>query len=54
MGRADRAVHHQLESQCGKIAKAAINDLLAQPEDDFERAPKRVLDKNTELYRRLA
>jgi len=36
------------------LAKAAINDLLAKPESDFERAATRVLKKNAELYKRLA
>lgn len=35
------------------LAKAAVNDLLARPADDFDRAAKSVLDKNRELYRRL-
>jgi hypothetical protein len=37
-----------------ELAKAAINDLLAKPESDFERAASRVLEKNAELYKRLA
>ena len=36
------------------LAMAAINELLAKPENDFERAAERVLKKNAELYRRLA
>ncbi len=36
------------------LAKAAINDLIAKPESDFERAATRVLKKNAELYKRLA
>jgi hypothetical protein len=36
------------------LAKAAIHDLLAKPESDFERAATRVLSKNAELYKRLA
>lgn len=35
------------------LAKAAVNDLLARPADDFERAAKSVLEKNRELYKRL-
>ncbi len=37
-----------------ELAKAAIHDLVSRPTDDFERAAKRVLDKNRELYRRLS
>lgn len=36
------------------LAKAAINDLLAKPDSDFERASDRVLKKNADLYKRLA
>ena len=35
-----------------ELAKAAVNDLLSRPADDFERAARFVLDKNRELYRR--
>ena len=37
-----------------ELAKAAVNDLLARPADDFDRAAKLVLEKNGELYRRLS
>jgi len=33
---------------------ATIEDLIAQPEPDFEAAMNRVLSKNKELYDRLA
>ena len=36
------------------LAAAALRDLLARREADFETAANRVLEKNTELYRRLA
>jgi hypothetical protein len=36
------------------LAKAAIADLLATPGEDFKAAADRVLQKNAELYRRLA
>jgi cell division protein ZapA (FtsZ GTPase activity inhibitor) len=36
------------------LASAAVRDLISQPADDFERAAQRVLEKNRELYRRLA
>jgi hypothetical protein len=35
-------------------AKAAVNDLLTRPADDFDRAAKFVLEKNRKLYRRLS
>ena len=37
-----------------QLASAAIADLVARPAEDFERAARRVLSKNQELYRRLA
>ncbi len=37
-----------------QLIKASIEDLLAQPEPDFEAAMRRVLAKNEELYKRLA
>ena len=47
-------VAQRLNVPVSELAKAAINDLLAKPESDFERAASRVLDKNAELYKRLA
>jgi hypothetical protein len=37
-----------------ELARAALADLLATDDPDFEAAARRVLDKNRELYRRLA
>ena len=36
------------------LARAAIVDLLGIPGEDFKRAAQHVLQKNEELYRRLA
>ena len=36
------------------LARAAIADLLATTGEDFKAAADRVLNKNAELYRRLA
>jgi hypothetical protein len=36
------------------LARAALTDLLAIPDEDFRAAADRVLSKNQELYRRLA
>jgi predicted transcriptional regulator len=36
------------------LAAAALGDLLAQRESEFDAAATRVLEKNAELYRRLA
>jgi antitoxin FitA len=37
-----------------ELARASIEDLLARPEGDFEKAARYILQKNAELYRRLA
>lgn len=37
-----------------QLAHAAVTDLLATPDDSFRTAAERVLQKNEELYRRLA
>ena len=37
-----------------QFVTASIEDLIAQPEPDFEQAMRRVLSKNKELYKRLA
>jgi predicted transcriptional regulator len=36
------------------LARVSIEELLAQPEEKFERAADYVLRKNAELYRRLS
>ena len=36
------------------LARAAVEDLVAQPDAGFDEAVERVLAKNAELYRRLA
>ena len=37
-----------------QLARAAVADLLATPDAAFQAAAERVLQKNEELYRRLA
>lgn len=37
-----------------ELVRASVAELLARPEEDFERALAYVLRKNAELYRRLA
>jgi UDP-N-acetylglucosamine 2-epimerase len=37
-----------------ELARATIEELLARPETDFEQVVDYVLDKNAELYKRLA
>jgi hypothetical protein len=44
----------RLQVSDAELAAAAVRDLIAQPADDFDAAAQRVLNKNAELYRRLA
>jgi hypothetical protein len=37
-----------------QIVRLGINDFIGQPDDAFRSAAKRVMEKNAELYRRLA
>lgn len=37
-----------------QLLAATIDDLIGQPDSDFDEAAKRVLAKNQELYQRLA
>jgi hypothetical protein len=48
----ERARERRVDAR--ESAKAAVNDLLSRPADDFDCAAKFVLDKNRELYRRLS
>jgi hypothetical protein len=36
------------------LARLAVEDLLARPDAEFQEAAQRVLEKNRELYERLA
>jgi hypothetical protein len=44
----------RLQVSEAELAAAAVRDLVAQPSADFDAAAERVLNKNQELYRRLA
>ena len=48
------AVAARLNVSAEALAAAALRDLLAVPEPEFQEAAARVLEKNRELYRRLA
>jgi antitoxin FitA len=37
-----------------ELVRVSIDELLARPDEEFERAVDYVLKKNAELYRRLA
>ena len=47
-------VARELNVDPGELAMASIRDLISRPSDDFDRAARRVLEKNRELYRRLS
>lgn len=47
-------VAQRLNISVNELAKAAITDLITKLDHDFEQAASRVLNKNTELYKRLA
>lgn len=36
------------------LVRVSVEELLARPDEEFERAANYVLEKNAELYRRLA
>ena len=49
-----RAAADRLNVPVDVLAAAAIRDFVTQPAPEFDEAARRVLDKNCELYRRLA
>jgi len=46
--------HPHRKANNGLIRNAGISDFIGQPDDAFRAAAKRVMEKNTELYRRLS
>jgi len=49
-----REIAARLKVSPEDLARMSVEELIAQPEKDFERAADYVLKKNAELYRRLA
>lgn len=47
-----KAERYGLEPE--EFLTASVEDLIGQPDPDFDEAARRVLSKNKELYRRLA
>ena len=47
-------IARQLGIRPEELVRASIQDLLARPDQAFEQAVSYVLEKNAELYRRLA
>lgn len=44
----------ELNVDPAELAKAAVNDLVSRPTEEFERAARHGLEKNRELHRRLS
>jgi hypothetical protein len=49
-----QAIAASLGVKAEELAQAAVADLVGAGADDFESAASRVLQKNSELYQRLA
>ena len=47
-------IARDLDVDPAELVRAAINDLVSRPGEDFDQAAQRVLDKNRELYKRLS
>ena len=48
----ERASHYHVEPE--ELVRVSLEDLLARSEEDFRQAVEYVLNKNADLYRRLA
>ena len=44
----------RLNVSVNDLAEAAVRDLISRPDESFDRIATKVLEKNRELYRRLA
>lgn len=49
-----REAANRLQVPVADLAAAAVRDFVTAPAEDFDRAARLVLEKNRELYRRLA
>ena len=49
-----REAAHRLNLSPDQLAAAAVRDLVGQTGADFDAAAARVMEKNRELYKRLA
>jgi hypothetical protein len=53
-GQALTDVARRLQVAPEELAAAAVRDLIALPDPEFEAIAERILTQNAELYRRLA
>jgi antitoxin FitA len=49
-----RAVAHRLGVAPENLVRVSIDDLLSRPDEEFMRVAAQLLEKNAQLYRRLA
>ena len=49
-----RELAQRLGISLEELVRVSIDELLSQPDDEFQRAAEYVLKKNADLYRRLA
>jgi predicted transcriptional regulator len=49
-----REAANRLNVPVSELAAAAVRDFVTGPSEEFEQVAQRVLEKNRELYRRLA
>lgn len=49
-----REAAHRLNISPDQLAAAAVRDLVGQTGADFDAAASRVMERNSELYKRLA
>jgi hypothetical protein len=49
-----RAEAERLGLSVEELARAALSDLLAAPDPEFQSVARRIVTKNRELYKRLA
>ncbi|HEU0207822.1 MAG TPA: hypothetical protein VFQ78_02485 [Candidatus Udaeobacter sp.] len=47
-------IAHRFNIKAEDLARVSIEELLTRPEESFQQAADHILQKNAELYRRLA
>ncbi len=49
-----KAIADRFQIRPEDLARVGIEELLSQPDELFQKAARQVIEKNAELYRRLA
>jgi hypothetical protein len=52
--RALRKLSHQLNVSPEELIRLSVEELLTRPQENFREAAEYILEKNSDLYRRLA